>query len=149
VANELLASLDDINAHLPSDKAAIEDADDDLLQVEVYRLVRAKLSSAFATTTMNTWVDPASTPEVIRTIAGLVIAAKWYALLYAEDSTDDARYANWLYAQAMDLINGILAGNTAVIDPGGEVINDTGSFGDADFFPNDDSPAFTMSKEFA
>ena len=149
MANELLASLDDINAHLPEDKAEIEDADDDLLQVEVYRFVRAKLSSAFATATMNTWVDPTTTPEVIRTIAGLLIAAKWYAKLYAEDSTDDARYANWLYNQALDLINGILAGNTAVIDPGGVVITDSGSLGEADFFPNDDAPVFTMGKEFA
>ena len=149
MAGELYASLDDINAHLPEHKAKIEDADDDLLQVEAYRLIRAKLSSVFTTATLNTWVDPDSTPGIIRSIAGMVIAAKWYAELYAEDSDEDAVYANDLYAKAMSLIEEIRAGLITVTDDAGDPLSDTSYLSSDDFFPNDDAPVFTMGKEFA
>jgi len=150
VANELFATVDDINAHLPENKAAISDADDDLLQVEAWRLIRAKLSTTFATTTLNTWADPDSTPDIIRTVAGMVIAAKWYAELYAEDSDTDATFANNLYLQAMDLLNQIAAGLIVITDDTGEPLVDTSSLSSDDFYPNDTvAPVFTMGKEFA
>jgi hypothetical protein len=150
VANELYASVDDINAHLPENKAAISDADDDLLQVEAWRLIRAKLSTTFATATLNTWTDPDSTPGIIRSIAGMVIAAKWYAELYAEDSDADATFANNLYLQAIDLLNQIAAGLIVITDDDGEPLADTSSLSSDDFYPNDSvPPVFTMGKEFA
>lgn len=150
MANELFATVDDINAHLPENKAAISDADDDLLQVEAWRLIRAKLSTTFATTTLNTWADPDSTPDIIRTVAGMVIAAKWYAELYAEDSDADATFANNLYLQAMDLLNQIAAGLIVITDDTGEPLVDTSSLSSDDFYPNDTvPPVFTMGKEFA
>jgi len=150
VANELFATVDDINAHLPENKAAISDADDDLLQVEAWRLIRAKLSTTFATTTLNDWADPDSTPDIIRTVAGMVIAAKWYAELYAEDSDTDATFANNLYLQAMDLLNQIAAGLIVITDDTGEPLVDTSSLSSDDFYPNDTvPPVFTMGKEFA
>ena len=150
MANELFATVDDINAHLPENKAAISDADDDLLQVEAWRLIRAKLSTTFATTTLNDWADPDSTPDIIRTVAGMVIAAKWYAELYAEDSDADATFANNLYLQAMDLLNQIAAGLIVITDDTGEPLVDTSSLSSDDFYPNDTvPPVFTMGKEFA
>lgn len=150
MANELFATVDDINAHLPENKAAISDADDDLLQVEAWRLIRAKLSTTFATTTLNDWADPDSTPDIIRTVAGMVIAAKWYAELYAEDSDTDATFANNLYLQAMDLLNQIAAGLIVITDDTGEPLVDTSSLSSDDFYPNDTvPPVFTMGKEFA
>lgn len=151
MANELFASLDDIQAHLPPGKAEIEDADDDLLQVEAFRLIRAKLASTFATSTITTWVSPATTPEIIRTVAGMVIAAKWFAELYAEDSDEDAKYANNLYNQAMALIADIQNGNAPVIDiDDTTVLSGSGLLSSDDFYPNDTvPPKFTMDKEFA
>jgi hypothetical protein len=151
VANELFATLEDINAHLPEHKAQIEDADDDLLQVEAYRLIRAKLSSTFAATTLNTWASPTTTPGIIRTIAGMVIAAKWFAELYAEDSDEDATYANNLYAQAMGLIEEIRAGLIIVTDPTtDDPLGDLTYLSSDDYYPNDTvPPKFTMDKEFA
>lgn len=150
MANELLASLDDINAHLPQDKAEVEDSDDDLLQVEAYRLVRAKLASTFAVTTLNTWASPGTTPEIIRTIAGMVIAAKWYAELYAEDSDEDAVYATRLYNEALGMLQQIKDGTLAVIGVDGITTTDTTLLSTVDFYPNDGiPPKFTMDKEFA
>lgn len=150
MANELFATLDDINAHLPEHKAQIEDADDDKLQVEAYRLIRAKLTTVFAAATLNLWVSPATTPGIIRTIAGMVIAAKWYAELYAEDSSEDSSYANDLYVQAMNLIEEIRMGLITVTDDVGEPLADTSYLSSDDFFPNNSvDPKFTMDKEFA
>lgn len=117
MANELYATLEDINAHLPPGKAEIEDAEDDLLQVEAFRFIRAKLVGKFATTILALWTDPDNTPEIIRTIAGMFIAAKWYMEIYAEDSDEDAVYATNLWNQMMQLLNDILMNNIIVIDP--------------------------------
>lgn len=152
MADELYASLDDINTHLPPGKAEIEDAEDDLLQVDAFRFIRSKLVGTFATTTLALWVSPATTPEVIRAIAGRLIAAKWYMEIYAEDSDEDAAYAQRLYDEAMMMIQQILDGLVTVLDPvTGEPYPDvnTGMLTEASFFPNDDNPKFRMDMEFA
>ncbi len=152
MAGELYASLEDINAHLPPGKAEIEDAEDDLLQVDAFRFIRSKLIGTFATTTLALWIDPSSTPEVIRAIAGRLIAAKWYMEIYAEDSDEDARYAQRLYDEAMAMIQEILDGTLIVIDPiTGEPYPEvsTGMLTENSFWPNDDNPKFTMDMEFA
>lgn len=152
MAGELYATLEDINTHLPPDKAEIEDAEDDALQVDAYRFIRAKLVGTFATTTLALWVDPTSTPEVIRAIAGRLIAAKWYMEIYAEDSDEDAKYAKALYDEAISMLQQIIDGFITVIDPTtGEPYPEvqTGMLTDTSFWPSDDSPKFTMGMEFA
>lgn len=152
MAGELYATIEDINAHLPPGKAEIEDAEDDLLQVDAFRFIRSKLIGTFATTTLALWIDPDSTPEVIRAIAGRLIAAKWYMEIYAEDSDEDAAYAQRLYDEAMSMLQQILDGTITVIDPTTEEPYpdvQTGMLTDASFHPSDDNPKFTMDMEFA
>jgi len=151
VANDLYATVEDINTHLPPGKAEIEDAEDDLLQVDAVRFIRSKLTGTFATTILATWLDPTTTPDVIRAIAGRLIAAKWYAEIYAEDSDEDAKYAQRLYDEAMMMLQQIIDGNLIVIDPGtgDPVEGDTGQLTETSFWPNDDNPKFTMDMEFA
>lgn len=152
MAGELYATLEDINTHLPPDKAQIEDAEDDALQVDAFRFIRSKLVGTFATTTLALWLDPASTPEVIRAIAGRLIAAKWYMEIYAEDSDEDAKYAKTLYDEAMMMLQQIVDGLITVIDPvTGEPYPEvqTGMLTESSFWPSDDAPKFTMDMEFA
>lgn len=151
MANELYATLDDINMHLPPGKAEIEDAEDDLLQVDAFRFIRSKLIGKFATTILALWIDPNSTPEIIRAIAGRLIASKWYAEIYAEDSDEDAKFAKTLYDEAIAMLMDILSGASIVIDPttGEPYPTDTGQLTDASFYPNDDNPKFRMDMEFA
>lgn len=152
MSGELLASIDDINTHLPSDKAQIDDADDDLLQIDAHRTIRALLAGTFTAVQLATWVDPATTPPLIRQVAGLLIAAKWYATLYAEDSIEDSTFAQSLYNEAIGILNGIRDGTLTVIGADGTTIIDTGGTGlsSDDFFPNDSAagPVFTMDAEF-
>jgi hypothetical protein len=85
MAGEILASLADINTHLPDDKIRMDDADDDALQIDAQRLIRGSLTGVFTPVIISGWATPDDTPELIRGIAGRFIAAKWYAERYAED----------------------------------------------------------------
>lgn len=150
MANELLASLDDINTHLPGDKAKMEDADDDLLQIDVNRYVKSLLSGTFTPVVMSGWSSPGNTPELIRSIAGRLIAAKWYATLYAEDTDAVSALAMRLYNEAVAMINDIRSGRQTVLDATLIPIATTSvGLEDGDFFPNDGAPKFTMTKIFA
>lgn len=149
---DLFATVDDINAHLPVEqgKAQISDSEDGLLQIDAYRLIRARLSGTFDTTVIAAWTNPASTPEIIREIAGKIIAAKWYALLVAEDEADGSIFAQNLYNEAIAMLNDIRNGVLTVIGVDGEEMANS-SLAESSFWPNDTSPepSFTVEETWA
>jgi hypothetical protein len=148
---QILADLDDINTHLPEDKLEGNDDNTDKLQIDAARFVRAMLAGFVPTATLATWDEPDNTPELIRGIAGRIIAAKYYAIRYAEDS-DISEYAQALYNEGMDMINRIRSGELVLLDESGNEIAVLGaSLSEDDFFPNDssDPPVFTMDQQFA
>jgi hypothetical protein len=148
VQPNLYATLDDINVHLPVEqgKAQMMDGQDDMLQVDAYRLIRGRLSGTFDLTVINTWTNPATTPEQIRQIAGKLIAAKWYALLVAEDEPDGSLYAQTLYNEAIAALNDIRNGTMSVIGIDGLEIESTTATQTA-FYPNDTAPDPSFSVE--
>jgi len=152
MAANLYATLDDINAHLPVEqgKAQIMDGQDDLLQIDAYRLIRGRLSGTFDITVINTWVNPANTPEQIRQIAGKIIAAKWYALLVAEDEADGSLFAQNLYNEAIAALNDIRNGTMTVIGIDGAELENSALI-ESSFWPNDTSPppSFTVEENWA
>lgn len=141
---QLFADLDDINAHLAYDKIKMQDGQDDLLQIDAYRLIRSRLSATFTLALVDLWVDPDTTPEMIREIAGKLIAAKWYAQLVSEDEPDGSAYAQGLYNEAIASLEDIRSGNITIIDADGlELTTDTIST--TSFWPNDTiAPSFTV-----
>jgi hypothetical protein len=155
---EILASLDDINAELPSEETdgstsgyptVVEATDENtyLLQVSVARVVRGYLSGAVDSVTLMGWDQPTDTPEVIRVIAAKFIAAQLFFNQSARTSLtiDDQSFAQKRYDEAMDMLNKILEG---VILLGPEVPVVTASLDLLDFFPVDDTDrAFTRSME--
>jgi len=153
MAAEILASLDDINTHLPSDKAKMLDSDDNELQIDVARYVRSLLSGFFSAATLTAWVSPATTPDAIRGIAGRLIAAKWYALLYSEDIETVNTYAQNLYNEANMMIDQVRTGVLVVVDVNNVPIPAEGvaSLTSDDFYPNASAPGakFTMDKVFS
>jgi hypothetical protein len=152
MAANLYATLDDINVHLPVEqgKAQITDVEDDLLQIDAYRLIRARLSGTFEITVINTWVTPTTTPELIREVAGKIIAAKWYALLVAEDEPDGSKFAQDLYNEALATLNDIRNGVLTVIGVDGTEL-DNSALIESSFWPNDTSPdpSFTVEETWA
>jgi hypothetical protein len=148
MAANLYATLDDINAHLPVEqgKAQISQSEDALLQIDAYRLIRGRLSGTFDTAVINTWVSPVTTPDQIRQIAGKLIAAKWYALLVAEDEADGSLFAQTLYNEAIAALNELRTGDTTLIGVDGLEIENPALI-ESSFWPNDTSPDPSFSVE--
>jgi len=143
----VLASLDDINAFLPRDKFSATDGNPEILlfQIDVERMIKGYLSSVFTSATLAGWAAPASTPGYIRSCAGRLIAAFYYAKKVSEDMPDwDGTYPQKLYDQAMAMLEKIREGKVVLIEvPDGE---QPGTVFDSDFFwPREGSvPKFEM-----
>jgi len=148
--NEILASIDDINTHLPDDKAKMEDSEDDLLQIDTARYVRSLLAGLFSPATLLSWDTPSHTPDLIRGVAGRIIAAKYYATLYSEDVDGLSAYAQSLYNDANMIIDGIRTGSMIVLDTNDNPIplENSVSLESIDFWPNDTTvgPMFSIGR---
>lgn len=141
----MYVDTDDVNVHLPSDKLQLNEAELELWDREAGRIIRGYVASVFSPTTIAAWADPASTPEVIRGIAGRLIAAAYYAERFSEDDTSYPEYAQNLYDQATNGLLGIQTGATTVLSVDGSQVvetTETHSLTDDDFWPNDATDRF-------
>lgn len=140
-----LASLEDINTHLPSDKFKATDGNPEitLYQIDIETLIKGYLSSVFSQATLLLWASPATTPKYIRSCAGRLIAAFYYAKKVSEDLPDwDRTYPQKIYDIAMSMLEAIRTGDVILE----EVTEEVGTHFDSSFFyPTADStPKFTM-----
>jgi hypothetical protein len=136
-----LADLQDIRAHLAEDKLVVDAANTGQFQVEVTRIIKSYLSGVFQATTLASWVDPDTTPEIIRAIAGELIAAFLYRKRYAEDDTHVPEFAQTLYNEAIGMLREIRDGTLIVLDEDDNPIEENQLNMDAnDFYPNDSAP---------
>lgn len=146
---ELLASLDDVNTHLPTDKLEAEDGIKaiNLYQVDVNTIIKGGLSSVFSVTTLAAWADPSTTPPYIRSIAGRLIAAFWYANRRSEQMADwDRSFPQRIYNEAMAMLDMVRQG---LVDLG--LTEESGvQFSNLFFIPNatTTAPKFTMDSVF-
>jgi hypothetical protein len=146
---QLLASIEDVNTFLPPN-VQISDSSPQL-QVDAQRLINSQLVTVFPPATLSGWTDPAHTPEIIRAIAGRLIASKYYALLISREVPDETPgYALDLYNEAIALLAMIKSGQIEVIGPDGNPIpgNETDLDASLDVYPNDDNPMFTIERAF-
>lgn len=145
----MFASKTDIQAWLQSDKILVNDANSQKPNIEATRIVKGQLAGMFSPLVIPAWADPNSTPELVRSVTGRLAAAFLHASIYSEESDREiSQYSQWLYNGAMATLAQILIGTSTVIDDSGNPIDTTGA-GILDFFPNDDSPIFTIAKYFA
>jgi len=152
-----LATNDDIQVHLPSDKILVTNITDlASLQTDAERIIKGYLAGTFAPTTLAGWNDPTASiaspnyvPVLIRAVAGRFIAAFAYRRYYSEDSLDDPQYAQRKYDEAMSMLNQIISGELVLNDVT-EVVNTGSHMTSLDFYPNDtaDGPKFTMDLTF-
>lgn len=144
---EILASLDDINAHLDQNVAAATDENTALLQVAIARIVRGNLFHIVDQVTLQSWRVPEQTPEIIREIAGMFIAAQHYFNEWSKTNNiiDPDSYPQKLYDNAMALLKGVIEGTVVIIDI---PIQTSGDLSVDDFFPVDaTNRAFTLGME--
>lgn len=138
-----LASLADINVHLPQDKIDVDGAQYASLQLDAERIVRGWLSGYVDAAILSSWSEPDLTPDIIRAAAGRFVAAFRYRERYSEDSLDDPEYAQNKYNEAMAIIMGIRDGNVLIPDvdvSGGDHMEE------GDFYPDgtDSVPIFRI-----
>lgn len=149
---EIMCTLDDVNAHLDGEVIEATADNTDLIQLSVARIIRAYLSSVVDQTTMMSWATPETTPDTIREIASMLIAAYLYFQLSARTSLtiDDRNFAQRLYDQAIAMLQAIVSGEIVIIggDNGSTVEDPVAAFGDQDYFPVDATDrAFTVGME--
>lgn len=144
----MFASKTDIQAWLQNDKITVDDANSAKPNIEATRTVKGQLAGIFSPVTISSWATPATTPDIIRGIAGRLAAAYMYRSIYSEEDTSIPEYAQELYNEAISMLQEIRLGSIIVTDATEEPVDTTGStlLG---FWPNDDSPVFTMDQEFA
>jgi len=142
-----LVTDEDVQSHLPKDKLKVEEIPDDRNQIylDQERIVRGYLAGVIDSAVLATWITPVATPQIIRTITGMLAAAEIYRVRFSENSLDDPTYAQSLYNRAMAMLNDIIAGDLLV-----EGVPDTTVVDNTYFWPNDttDPPKFLMSGRF-
>lgn len=136
----------DVQKHLPVDRLPWEEVPDDKERIEegVQRVIRGYLAGSVDSAVLATWISPTTTPDMVREIAGRLIAAQVYRLRFGQQSFDDPEYAQVLYNEAMAMLNDIISG--AVEIPGVAANEFTNEF----FEPNNasDPPRFTMADRY-
>lgn len=153
-----LVGTDDINVFLPEDKLVVYTADDDALLRDAERIIKARLAGMFTPATLASWTlpgdtfPPATVPPIIQGIAGRLVAALFYAKTFSSEVAGLPEYAQWLYDQAMQMLDEILLG-TLVIPPdeGGEELDTGGHLTSDMFWPNNETaadPRFRRSDVF-
>lgn len=148
--SEIMASNDDVNAFLDGTVVYATDENTDLIQISISRIIRGYLARIYDTALLAGWSTPDTTPDIIREIAGMLIASQLYIdkISGQEFTVYDQHYAQILYNRAMQMLQMIVDGSLVVTDPiTGEPIEPTAgeSMSETDFWPN--SPldrAFTM-----
>lgn len=145
-----LASLDDVNVHLPQDKLAAEESDLEFFQVDAQRIIKGYLAGVdpFTPQVLAGWDGPDNTPETIRAIAGRLIAAAYYANRFSEEDPDVPAYSQKLYNEGMAMLVGVMNGTIEIEEVSTNV---EGTLSSDDFWPNDttEGPLFKISDTFA
>jgi hypothetical protein len=145
---EILASLDDINAHLDGTVVEADAQNSALPQVSVNRVVKAYLSRVIPNQTMATWTTPENTPTTVREAASFLIASTVYFNATSKSTTliEQRHYAQWLYDQGIALLNGIVDGSIVLDDT--VPVTPIESLTTLDYFPIDATDrAFTMGQK--
>lgn len=93
-------------------KKTIDGVDEDL-DASTSTIVFTKLSSRVDTTT---WINAASTPDIIITILSMLIASTMLRRSFPDIQDSDLEYCIWLERQAQSIIDMILDG-TIDLDP--------------------------------
>ena len=142
-------SAEEVNQHLNEEILKVAEGDFDIEADDAARVIRAYLSGThIPATVIDTWDSPATTPEIIRSIAARMIASQVYGRATSGNEPEVNPYARSLYDYAMAMLNGVITGTitiTELTDPVGA----TGHINEDYFYPNDsadlrDAPKFRM-----
>src|SRR5688500_12193687 len=105
------ADLEDINQHLPDTTLQITEQEDGPYQIDAERIIRGYLSNVYTSATLASWTTPNGTPGLIRSVAGRLIAAWFYATKISGETPDWNDYSDQKYKEAISLLERIQSGD--------------------------------------
>jgi len=143
----MFASKTDIQTWFRSDKIIIDDANSQKPNIEARRIIVGRLAGFFSQIVITSWADPETTPELIRSIAGRLAAAFLYQSFYSEEADDVLEYAQWLYNNAILMLDQIVEGVLVVVEVDESGPIDVTGAELVGFLTTE--PIFTMTKEFS
>lgn len=129
-----LVTVDEVQAWLESTKLRLDHDDELVEEIHISRIVLSKLSTRFD---VDTWLDPTTTPGLVRTIISMLTAASRYNKVYSESDADAGNpYANKLEEMAYEMLEQLLTGEMILTD-----VTDSGPNveGTVTFYPTDAS----------
>lgn len=144
-----LATAADAMVYLDGTKITVVDGpagsgqyDDRTQQQAAQDLLLGYLSAKIDAATLATW-NPGTVPAVIRQIAGRMVAAMVYRLVYSQEKAATSAYAAQLWNEAMALLNDVIVGNIVLSDISPNAIVDTEHINEGNFQPNNTYPSNT------
>lgn len=127
-------TLQDAQAWAENTKLPFSVLDTPLLnQVEV-QVLSSLRSCGIDTTLINTWIDTATTPDLVKSIIAMLYVSWYYDRQYSEEQTEGNDYAAMLRSHAQMLLTGVCDGTIEI--PEAPTIG-----GKPAFFPTDESSA--------
>lgn len=142
-----LIVTDDVQAWFTDDRLLLNTTDDLLEEVNISAEVLAMVSTRYVITT---WVSPATTPLLIKSVISARVAAVRYAKHYA-DQLEESSYSDWLNMWAMDILKGIVGGSIPLTDVSASELLVAQDAASVSFLPDDattPSARFTMDMSF-
>lgn len=137
-----LVTLNDVNTHLPTEDGRFEldESGLTLLDIDATRTIKGYLLGKYSAAELAAWDTPANTPELIRSIAGRLVASKAYATRLGEEG-EDSKFAQNLYNEAMKFLDGLRSGGMSLAENPDEGVSTIVGF------PDDTvEPFFTMDQ---
>jgi hypothetical protein len=138
----LHVTIADVQAWLDEDKIDLAENDPLPEEQHVVNMVFSRVGQIFNT---STWVDPDSTPDLLRTIISGLVAARRYNKIYSEsDDASGNAYANKLEKTLDVLIEQVVDGTIQLIDVEGGASPAQVSGNNPTYWPTDQTGALEV-----
>jgi len=129
--------LEEAQAWAERTKLTLTGLDEDLL-VQIEEEVLDRINSTYST---STWVDPTTTPRLVRVAIAKKYVVWVYERTYSESELSDSAYSRKLEANAEMIVGGIVDGTIEL--PGLE----SASTGEPAFYPTDGSSLLSPTQD--
>lgn len=126
-------TVGEVQAWFQGTRLTVTESEIQAFELVATTTVFSALSRKYTTTS---WLNQVSTPDIVRAIISMFVAAWVYQRSYS-DNADLSSYGTWLEGKAYHLLEA--AANGDLLIPGLVPDQDLG-FNVTDFFPNEDSP---------
>lgn len=141
-----LITIDDVQSWVTTDRLQLEFTEDLPEETNISPQVLAVVSSRYD---VSTWINPNTTPALIRSVISARVAAVRYRKVYADQLENEISYADWLEKWAQNTLDGIVKGTIPLLDVPAEDLVTAQTDASISFFPTDTTGIkFTMDAEF-